>query len=58
MPSMFGEDTQPEEGQVQVIATPLCDDEEPADQPIEPEHVDSSDGDVEAHGGSGFTDHA
>lgn len=39
----------------EVFAVPLCDDEdEPVAAAYEPEQRDSSDEDVEAHGGGGF----
>jgi hypothetical protein len=55
MSAMIEHDVQLEEIQAEIFPVPLCDEEDQLPEGAhEPEHVDSSDGDVEAHGGGGF----
>jgi hypothetical protein len=55
----MNEDVQLEQIPAQSFPVPLCDEEdEPTAAAHEPEHGDSSDDDVDAHGGSGFTEPA
>jgi hypothetical protein len=60
MTPMSDNDVQLEETAVEVFSPPLCDDEdEPVTHAQEVAHADSSDDDVEAHGGvGGFNDRA
>jgi hypothetical protein len=52
--SAMTEDVQPEQIPAQSFPVPLCDEEDgPAAAAHEPEHGDSSDDDVDAHGGGG-----